>query len=215
MTLSRSSQKSIKNMNSKSLQIISILAFPIVITVGIVLIPIVPDYADHHLAEQAVGQTMRWFSGHIISAIAFAMSILSVASIGKHLQHSSRTLPVLTLPFIAIGAGLYAAGLGADAIGPLAVQSSGHSPVIFFDGSTLWVTGTFVVGTIVFGLGLLNMVVGSIRVGLLRGASRYISFVSVLVFMVAPMILSGWALYGVAIATFGVFVPLALAIKRD
>jgi hypothetical protein len=59
------------------------------------------------------------------------------------------------------------------------------------------------------------MVVGSIRVALLSGWSRYVSFISVLIFMVAPMILSGWVLYGVAVASFGMFVPLALAIKRD
>ena len=202
-------------MNSKRLQIISILAFPVVLTIGIALIPVVPDYSDHRLAEQAAGQTARWFFGHIISAIAFAISILSVSSIEKYLQHSSRSLPVLTLPFITIGAGLYAAGLGADGIGPLAVQSAGYSPVIFFDGSSLWVIGTFVAGTVVFGLGLLNVVIGSIRLELLSGLSKYVSFISALVFMIAPMILSGWALYGIAVASFGVFVPLSLAVRRD
>ena len=202
-------------MNNKRLQILSILAFPVVLTIGIVLIPVVTYYTDHRLPEQAVGQTMRWFFGHISAAIAFAISILAVGSIDRHLQLSSRSLPVLTLPFITIGAGLYAAGLGADGIGPLAVQSSGHSPIIFFDGSSLWVTGTFVAGTIVFGLGLLNTVVGSIQLGLLNGWSRFVSFISALIFMVAPMILSGWVLYGVAAASFGMFVPLALAVKRN
>ncbi len=60
----------------------------------------------------------------------------------------------------------------------------------------------------------MNTVIGSIHLGLLRGLSRYVSFVSVLVFMVAPAIPSGWALYGVAISTFCVFVPFALAISR-
>ncbi|GAB4179972.1 MAG: hypothetical protein Kow00108_16160 [Calditrichia bacterium] len=202
-------------MKNKTLQIIFMLAFPVVLTIGIVLIPVVTDYTDHRLAEQAVGQTIRWFFGHIIAAIAFAISILAVGSLDRHLRNSSRSLPVLTLPLITIGAGFYAAGLGADGIGPLAVQSAGHSPIIFFDGSSLWITGTFAAGTILFGLGLLNMVIGSIQLGVLRGWSRYVSFISVLIFMVAPMILSGWVLYGVAVASFGMFVPLALAIKRD
>ncbi len=189
-------------------------AFPVVLTIGIVLIPIVTDYSDHHLAEQAVNQTVRWFCGHIISAIGFALSILAVGSINKHLQLSARSLPTLTLPYIAVGAGLYAAGLGADGIGPLAVQSAGYAAVIFFDGSGMWVTGIFTAGTIVFSLGLLNTVIGSIRLGLLSGWSRYISFISALIFMLAPMILSGWALYGVAVAAFGIFVPLALAISK-
>jgi hypothetical protein len=42
-----------------------------------------------------------------------------------------------------------------------------------------------------------------------------VSFISALIFMAAPMILSGWALYGVAVAAFGVFVPVASAIMKD
>jgi hypothetical protein len=199
--------------STKRLAISYLLAFPIVLTLGIALIPVVPDYADHQLAEQAVSQTGRWFFGHIISAIGFALSIPAVSSVDRHIQLSSRNLPILTMPLISMGAGLYAAGLGADGIGPVAVQSAGYSPVIFFDGSELWVMGIFVLATILFGLGLLNLVIGSIRVTLLRGWSRYISFISALIFMVAPMILSGWALYGVAAAAFGVFIPLAFAIS--
>lgn len=202
-------------MNNKRLHVLFILAFPVVLTLGIVLIPVVTDYTNHSLAEQAVGQTKRWFSGHLISAIAFAISILAVYSIDRHLQLSSRSLPVITLPLITVGAGLYAAGLGADGIGPVAVQSSGNSPVIFFDGSGLWATGTFIAGTIVFGMGLLIMVIGAIELGLLSGWPRYVSFISALVFIAAPMILSGWALYGVAAASFGVFVPFILALKRE
>ena len=76
----------------------------------------------------------------------------------------------MTLPGIAVGAGLYAAGLGADGIGPLAVRSAGYSPVIFFDGSSMWVNGIFMAATAVFALGLLSLVVSSIRLGLLRQA---------------------------------------------
>jgi hypothetical protein len=200
-------------MNNKRLQIIYILAFPVVLTIGIVLIPVVTDYSDHHLAEQAVGQTARWFLGHIISAIGFALSMLAVSSVERHLRFFSQSLPLLTLPCVAVGAGLYAAGLGADGIGPVAVQAAGYSPVIFFDGG-MWVTGVFIAGTVIFGIGLLSMVIGSIRLGLIRGWSRYISFISALIFLVAPAILSGWALYGVAVAVFGVFVPFALAVSK-
>ena len=202
-------------MNNRRTQIIFILTFPIVLTISIVLIPVVADYSNHQLAEQAVEQTARWFAGHIISAIGFELSIPAVSTIKKHLQFTSRSLPTLTLPFIAVGAGLYSAGLGADGIGPVAVQSAGHSPVIFFDGSGYWITGVFIAGTILFGLGLLNTVIGSIRLGLLKGWGRYVSFISILIFIFAPMIPSGWALYGIAVASFGVFVPYALAISKS
>ncbi|MBN2098017.1 MAG: hypothetical protein JW753_00315 [Dehalococcoidia bacterium] len=202
-------------MDSKRMRIVTILAFPVVLAIGIVLIPIVADYSDHQLAEQAVGQSARWFSGHLIAAIGFAVSMLAVVSVDRNLRLSSRSLPAMTLPFIALGAGLYAAGLGANGIGPVAVQSAGDPPSVFFDGSGMWVTGVFVAGTIMFGIGLLSLVIGAIRVGLLKGWSRHIAFIGALVFMVAPAIPSGWALYGVAVAVFGIFVPLALAVHRD
>jgi hypothetical protein len=190
----------------------TILAFPIVLTIGIVLIPVVTDYTDHRLAEQAVAQVGRWFLGHILSALGFSLSILAVGEIERQLRSVCSSLPRLTFPFLVMGTGLYSAGLGADGIGPIAVQAAGYSPVIFFDGSGLWVTGIFMAGTIVFGIGLLMTVTGTIRAGLLKGRNRYISFVSSLLFMVAPAIPSGWALYGVAAASFGIFVPMALAI---
>ncbi len=189
-----------------------VLAFPVVLTIGIVLIPVVTNYDDHALAEQAVNLTTRWFFGHIIAALGFAVAVLAVSAIDSHLRESQRGLPAMTLPFITLGAGLYAAGLGADGIGPLAVRSAGYSPVIFFDGGN-WVTGIFVAGTTFFGIGLIRMTGGAIQIGFVQGPSRYIVFISALIFLVAPAILSGWALYGVAVAAFGVFVPFALAMS--
>ena len=201
-------------MNDKRAQIIYVLAFPVVLTIGIVLIPVVTDYTDHRLPEQAVEQTVRWFAGHIIAAIGFGLAILAVGSIDRHLQLTSRSLPAVTLPGVAVGAGLYAAGLGADGIGPLAVRSAGYSPVIFFDGSSLWVNGIFIAATLVFAIGVLSLVIGSIQRELLRGWSRYVSLVSAIIFVGAPAILSGWALYGVALAAFGVFVPFAVEMSQ-
>ncbi len=201
-------------MSNKQSQIAYILAFPVVLTIGIILIPVVVDYNDHHLAEQAVGQTVRWFLGHVTAAIGFALSIPAISSINRHLQLTSRSLPVVTIPCITVGAGLYAAGLGADGIGPLAVQSAGYSPVIFFDGSAVLVPATFATGTMVFAVGLFSLIGSSIHQGLLQEWSRYVSFISALVFVSAPMILSGWALYGVAVANFGIFVPFALAVSK-
>lgn len=202
-------------MNKKQSQTLSIMAFPVVLAIGIILIPVVIDYSNHMLAEQAVGQTIRWFFGHIISAIGFVLAYLTVNAIDAHVRQESLSLPGMVKPCITIGAGLYAAGLGADGIGPLAVLSAGYSPMIFFDGSGMWVTGIFVVGTIVFGIGFLSLVIYAIRSGLLKGLGRFISFFSAIVFMIAPTVLSGWALYGVAVAVFGMCIPFAGAISRE
>lgn len=41
------------------LHIVPILAFPAILTIGILIIPVVSDYSNHYLAGQAVGQTTR------------------------------------------------------------------------------------------------------------------------------------------------------------
>jgi hypothetical protein len=197
------------------IRVISILAFPIVLTIGIILIPVVSDYSNHELAVQAVEKTSRWFAGHLICAVAFALSVLASCTIADELQRRSSRVPSIVLPLIARGAGLYAAGLGADGIGPIAVKSSGISPIVFFNGSGWWVSGVFIAATLVFGAGLISLVIHVIQGGLISGAWRYIVFVSALIFMSAPAIPSGWALYGDAIAAIGVFAPIGISIGRS
>jgi hypothetical protein len=115
---------------------------------------------------------------------------------------------------LAAGAGLYAAGLGADGIGPVALTSAGASPELFFDGSGRWVSGVFAAATILFGAGLVALALHVIRAQFIRGASRYVVFVAAVLFLAIPAIPSGWALYGEALAAYGVFVPLAAAVGR-
>ena len=196
-------------------QLVSVLVFPLVLTVAIVLIPVVSDYSDHLLAEQAVAQTGRWFAGHLIAAVAFGLSIWVCSVVVGELGGRGYRVPGVVLPLMGVGAGLYAAGLGADGIGPVVVQSSGLSAARFFDGSGWWVTGVFVAATGLYGMGLISLGVHVIRGGLVGGAWRYVVFVSSLLFVVAPTVPSGWGLYGVAVASAGVFVPIGLSMWRS
>ena len=131
-----------------------------------------------------------------------------------HPQYKYR-LHRLTLSSLVFGASLYAAGLGADGVGPVALLTAGQDPTGFFDGSGLWVTSLFVAGTILYGLGLISMVVTLNNAGQLLGAARLIAFLGALLFACAPAILSGWALYGVAAAAFMVFIPVARMVARQ
>lgn len=199
-------------MKLKSRQLF-ILTFPVVLAIGILLIPVVSNYDQHDLAAQAVNLTGRWFVGHLLSAVAFTLSLFSVSIINQTLQTKSRSISAPTFLLLAVGAGFYAAGLGADGIGPIAVQAAGLSPTVFFDGSGWWVIGTFITATIFFGVGLIFLVVTLIQYEVLQGIFRYIAFVSALIFMAAPAIPSGYALYGVAVAALGIFVPIAVSIE--
>jgi hypothetical protein len=202
----------VKNMRSQAMLV---LAFPIILSIGIVLIPVVSNFSDHAIATEAVNMTGRWFTGHILSAVAFGMSILSVIAIQTFQRDQSYEIPSFILPMMAIGAALYAAGLGADGIGPIAVKSSGSTPILFFDGSGWWVSGTFIAATAFFGVGLISLVGHTNQNQMVKGIWRYVTFISALLFIAVPAIPSGWALYGEAIAAFGVFFPLGLAIWRS
>ena len=147
-----------------------IFAFPIILALGILIIPVNTDYNDHALAVQAVELTERWFVGHLISAIAFSFSIWASREILGVLQKAPWFTPI----FISFGAGLYAAGLGADGIGPVAVKASGESAIIFFDGSGWWVSGVFMAATLFFGIGLFIIISNSISLNKRNMALHYL-----------------------------------------
>lgn len=191
------------------------LAFPVILTLGIFLIPVVSDYSNHQLASHGVEMTTRWFLGHILTATAFGISLLSVNSIEAYLRTKSYRLPDFIKIVMSIGAGLYAAGLGADGIGPIAVNVSSSDPSLFFDGSGWWVSGTFMAATSFFGIGLISLVGHANNAEMINGIWRYVAFISALIFVVAPAIPSGWGLYGVGLASFGVFFPLGFSVLHS
>jgi hypothetical protein len=194
---------------------LAIVSFPVVLSIGIFLIPVVADYSNHQLATEAVEQTTRWFFGHILAAVAFGISLVSVSTVEGHLRSISYQMPGFIKVFIAIGAGLYAAGLGADGIGPIAVNVSTSDPSFFFDGSGWWVSGTFMAATAFFGVGLISLIGHANNAKMIKGAWRYVAFISALLFVVVPAIPSGWGLYGEAMASFGTFLPMGLSVLRS
>lgn len=117
------------------------------------MIPVVADYGDHSLAQKAAERTKRWFWGHLISGVAFSYSVVVACCLAFVLHEQAVAWAVISVPFIAVGAGLLAVGMGADGIGPLAIRKSGYPAQLFFDGSRMWVTGTFIAGSVIFGLG--------------------------------------------------------------
>lgn len=193
-----------------------IAAFPIVLATGIVLIPVVSDYSDHNLAQEAAGQSVRWFLGHIHSAAAFGIGVLACCCIGDVLyRRGQRNRVIFALPFIAVGAGLHAAGLGADGIGPLAVTEAGHPAQAFFDGSGTLVPGVFVAGSVTFGLGLIALAFGIARTDLLKSPWRIIVPVAAVLFVAFEALPTGWGLYPVALSCFLIFAPVSLALRKS
>ncbi len=191
------------------LYIVPILVFPIVLAIGILTIPIVSDYSNHVLAEQAVSQTARWFWGHLISAVAFGFASLAAYSIYHYLsERGQATSGVTSFSLIAIGSALYAFGLGADGIGPLATVAGGGIALTFFEGSGIWVSGVFIAASVLFSLGLITQVIGLIHAGILKGIVRIIAFGAAIIFIGATAIPSGWGLYGVAAAALVLYITI-------
>lgn len=193
-----------------------IAAFPIVLATGIILIPIVADYSNHSMAEEAAGQSIRWFLGHIHSAAAFGIGVLACCCIGDVLyRRGQRNRVIFALPFIAVGAGLHAAGLGAEGIGPLALVEAGQPASLFFDGSRTLVPGVFVAASVAFGLGLIALAFGIARTDLLKNPWKMIVPIAAVLFVAFEALPTGWGLYPVALSSFLVFAPISLALRKE
>lgn len=192
---------------------IPIIAFPLILCAGIIMIPVVTNYADHALAQKAAQQTKRWFWGHLLSGAAFGVGLLALFSISIFLFEQTIWLwPSLALPLAAIGATLLAFGMGADGIGPLAVSKAGHPAQIFFDGSRQWVMGSFIVGSILFGLGQIVMIIGINHTLLLSTPVGILTLLAAIIFSMSAAIPSGWGLYLLSLTAFIVYLPIGLAL---
>lgn len=203
-------------MKREQLHTLYVVLFPVLLAAGILTIPVVSDYSNHILAEQAANQTVRWFWGHLMSAAAFGVSILAAYSINLHLSaKGERRFGTISLPFITVGATFYVFGLGADGIGPLATDAGGGRALMFFEGSAIWVSSVFITASIIFGLGLITQVMGVIRASLLIGIIRVVVFVAAIVFIAATAIPSGWGLWVVASAAAVVYFPIGMALWHN
>lgn len=187
-----------------------ILTFPATLTLGVVLIPVVPDYADRLAQEAAVAQEPRWLLGHLLAAMAFGVGVWVAAELCREVEARapSRAWRV-ALAAVVTGAALHAAGLGADAIGPLAAVRAGASAASFFDGSQGLVPPVFIAGSVLFSLGQIGLVLGARRAGFAGGAGGPISLGAAILFGAAEAIPSGWGLYAVAALSWLIYWPLA------
>ena len=190
-----------------------VLVFPLVLTIGGLLIPLVPDYADHALAAEASQQRFRWFLGHALCGIAFGFSVLGAGAIAQRLlQRSSSALVRVGMALIAMGAALHIVGLGADGVGPLAVSLAGGQVRDFFDGSSTLTPGIFIAASATFGLGQILQIITAIRTRSLLGSSRMLVAGAGLFFILFEAVPSGWGLYGVFVTTWIIYVSLMKAL---
>ena len=178
---------------------IIILLFPIVLSIGIFTIPFVSDYANNLVTEEAASQTGRWFWGHIISGIAFGISIIVAHNITQYLySREQKQSGIISLSLIAIGGTLLAIGLGADGVGPIATISGGSQASVFFEGSGTMVTGIFMAGIILFGFGLISQIIGLKHTGLISKWLGVTLISCAILLMGASIIPSSLGLYFIA-----------------
>lgn len=203
-------------MNNQSYWKRVVFMFPITLSIGIVLIPVVSDYSDHALAEEAAQQSVRWFLGHIVSGIAFGLAILASVGIAQKLvERGMSGLARAGMVLVTIGAALHIAGLGADGVGPLSFANAGGRQQDFFEGSAVLVPLLFVAGSATFGTGQMLLIVGAIRSVTLTQLSRILLSLAGVAFIVFEVVPSGWGLYGVAAAAWIIYSLMARYLWQD
>ena len=195
---------------------IAVLAFPTVLTVGILLIPVVSDYADREIQEKAASQTFRWVWGHLVAAVGFGMGVMAAGTVAERVVAlTRRSIWWISVVLIAIGAALHAAGLGADGVGPIASLSAGRSAAEFFDGSASVVPPIFIAGAAFFSFGQIGLVLGARQANIVSGRDGFLALAAAILFGGAEAIPSGWGLYVVAFLSWMIWLPIATGIGRS
>lgn len=192
---------------------LAVATYPVLLCLGIFLIPRVSNYADHDQAALAVQQNGRWFWGHLISALAFGYGIVAACCLAAVLfeQHIFFWAGV-AVPLMAAGAGLQAFGLGADGIGPLALTQSNQPAQLFFDGSGKWVVRTFIAGAILFSLGQIALVIGFNQTEMVKPVTGVILLVTAIVASLSTAVPASWGLMINGVASLIIYLPFSLAV---
>lgn len=194
----------------------ALIAFPLLLTLGIGLIPFVHSYAAHELAASLVAtQPLRWYLGHLISSIAFGVGMVAITELTQFLQtHAQSKWLWACWILTAVGAGLLAAGLGADGIGPLAFLQVGLSSALFFDGSASYIMGSFILGSVLFGLGQILLVANFNQLSILSKPLAIAVQLAAIIFAAATAVPSTWGLYILAIASWFIYLPLFFTVQQ-
>jgi hypothetical protein len=185
-------------------------AFPTNLLVGVFTIPVVADYADHELAAAAVDSTLRWYVGHLISALAFAVAAIAAMALWSRLAQVERGRGgAWAAALVVIGACCHVFGLGADGVGPIATGVGGGAPQMYFDGLGVQLVAVFVTGAAAFALGWIGLIRMLVAARIVRGWRRWWLPVGVVLMAAAEAIPSGWGLYLVATLAATVWLPIS------
>lgn len=186
-----------------------LIVFPVMLALGIVLIPVVPDYSEHGVAADSVrDHAVRWVWGHLIAAAAFGLGALAPWVVARTMRAARRAPAQGAALVMALGAGLHAAGLGADGIGPVALLWNGADPQGFFDGGMAMVPPVFLAGSVLFGVGQIVLLVQCRRDGLVPRRTGSWLIGAAVTFSIAEAVPTGWGLYGVALVTLCIYLVL-------
>ncbi len=91
----RTGQLEVTNVRQQRPRMLLILAFPVALSPGILLVPVISDYSGHVIAARAVSTTARWDSGHVLAAVAFGLRVLSASVVADVLVEREQRPPVL------------------------------------------------------------------------------------------------------------------------
>ncbi len=140
----------------------------------------------------------------------YKIPVLAPKVINLHLLGSThRSWANFGLVLLIVGGAVQMYGLGADGIGPLAVRRAGGSAKLFFDGSQVWVMGTFIVGSILFSVGQIIMVILIGNREIFPPAMTITMLVAAILFSVSTAVPSGYGLYVTAVTALIIYLPLA------
>ncbi len=193
---------------------------PVVVLVGFLYQPYISDFTDSvEFGEEVAAGPTRWLWSQTVLALSVVLTILAVFSIRIYLRDAGEDLwSFLAVPLVTVGAATFVFVLGFAGLAGWTVTELGGSAAgvaVFFDEVGGFGDAVFIIGGVLFGLGLLSLAAAVKLSGTLADSVAWLVVIALVVNVIAGFIPTGWATYVIGVTAIVALWPIAYQMWQD
>ena len=193
---------------------------PVVLLVGFFYQPYISDFTDTvEFGEEVAAGSTRWLWSQTVIALSVVLTILAIFSIRIYLRDAGEDLwSFLAVPLVTVGAATFVFVLGFAGLAGWTVTELGGSVAgvaEFFDEVGGFGDAIFIIGGILFGLGLLSLAAAVKLSGTLADSVAWLVVIALVVNVIAGFIPTGWGTYVIGVTAIVALWPIAYQMWQD
>ncbi len=192
---------------------------PAVLLAGFLYRPYIGDFTDAvEFGEEVAAGPTRWLLSEVLIAIGLVLLILAVFAIRLYLRDAGEdrwSFPAV--PLVTVGAGVFIFVLGFAGLGgwTVAELGGGAAEVAEFFDESVFGDVAFLLGGVIFSVGLLSLAVAVKVSGTLADWAARVVVIAIVINVIAGFIPTGWALYIIGVTVVAALWPIAYQMWRD